>query len=101
MTTGLGRALVVFTSLVWIAAGCGKGVGGGGGGGIPCSVTTDCSGGKVCVAGTCNHPGAAGMGSECSATRDCAGGLACDGLTGKCAPGGTVDTGGACTGDAQ
>src|SRR6266511_3843043 len=96
MTNRLARVLVGFTSVVWIAAGCGKGSGGGGGGGSLCSVATDCSGGQVCVAGTCRKPGAGGMGSPCSATRDCGGGLACDGLTGKCLPGGSVDIGGAC-----
>jgi hypothetical protein len=87
--------------LLWsAAAGCG-GLPKIGTGGSTCMVTTDCSGGKVCVAGTCNTPGAAGMGSPCSATRDCGGGLACDALTGRCAKGGTTEMGGACTGDSQ
>ena len=87
--------------LSFVVAGCGGLPKIGTGGGTPCSVSTDCSGGKVCAAGTCNQPGAAGMGSPCSATRDCGGGLACDALAAKCLPGGTIETGGACTADAQ
>jgi hypothetical protein len=83
------------------SGGCSSKGGSGTGVGIPCDGPRDCGGGKVCAAGTCAEPGSGRPGTPCSATRDCAGGNFCDGLTGVCTMGGGLDTGVACTSDAQ